>query len=583
MMHWNYIVMGMSTLLLVFLVWKELKKQAKRRLIARLLASVLAVISLACVALPIHIKRKTALQEKQAILLTEGYDPDSLAIFLRASGKNQTIYTEQEFSYAHPSGIRTLHIFGYGLTKEALQDLGETSIVFHPSVPPAGIRAINWKQKILPGEPLRIQGNFEHSLRDSVKLMLNSFHTVLDSVTIGPGNAADFELQTIPKHHGRAVYELFAVSGHDTLEKESIPVEVMPADSLKVFILASFPDFENKFLAGRLAQKGHAVVMRTAISRNKYDYTYLNIPRLSIGKLSPALLDKFHLVIADALELQSLDAGEISVLQHEIMQKGMGLIIKADSTANKSLFYTNSFPLIYTKEHTQQAIKIRITGSLADEAVLSEQPAYITAQPGTQSLVQDDQSRILVGGSLYGSGRLICTTLGNTYRWLLTGKKQEYDALWSWCLQKAARKTTNQESWHIVPVLPLIGKPVQLYLEKSDTAIPEVRTEEAVIHFSQDPVLLSRWKGTYWPGQAGWQLSRDQKEKPYYWYVYADHDWKSLYAVQKIKQTREYIAGHPYKDNSAEQLKLADWPIPKIYFYLVFLLGCLYLWVERKL
>jgi hypothetical protein len=501
---------------------------------------------------------------------------------MNTTGKNKAVYTVAEYLYAHPADIGTTHIFGYGLTKDECLDLQEADFVFHPTLPPAGIRSIDWKQKLFPGEQLRIQGNFMPSSAGPVKLLLSSFHTILDSVTIASAKPTDFELQTMPKQRGRTVYELLAVSGNDTLEKESIPIEVLPADSLKIFFLASSPGFENKFLAGRLAKNGHTVVMRTTISRNKYGYTYLNTSRFSIDQLSPALLDKFDLLIADALALQSLNDAELSVIRNEVAQKGMGLVIKTDSSADKPLFYKKIFPLVYSKEPAQQT-KLKIADGHSNGAVLTGQAAYINYQPGTQALVQDQQSHILVSTSLYGSGRLICTTLDNTYRWILAGNEREYDVLWSWCLKKAGRKKTEQETWNIAPALPRIDQPVQLFLAKTDTAIPELKTEENALSLSRDPVLFSQWKGTYWPARAGWQYSQDKKGGQYYWWAYDSRDWKSLYAYQKIDRTREYISTHPYRGRSDRQAKTTGLPLSPIYFYLVFLLSCLWLWVERKL
>ncbi|MDB5192555.1 MAG: hypothetical protein JWQ96_2118, partial [Segetibacter sp.] len=84
MTNWIYIVAGLSFLLLAFLFWKETNRVNKTGLVWRILASVLAVASLACLALPITYNKTTRIDSaKEAVLLTEGFNADSLSAFLR--------------------------------------------------------------------------------------------------------------------------------------------------------------------------------------------------------------------------------------------------------------------------------------------------------------------------------------------------------------------------------------------------------------------------------------------------------------------------------------------------------------------
>src|SRR3954471_15962408 len=94
MPEWNYIVIAMSFLLCCFLLWKEITRAKKSRLVWRIMASVLAVICLACVALPVSIKlTKTVSAVNEAILLAEGYDKDSVQKFLTNAADNFPVYS----------------------------------------------------------------------------------------------------------------------------------------------------------------------------------------------------------------------------------------------------------------------------------------------------------------------------------------------------------------------------------------------------------------------------------------------------------------------------------------------------------
>ncbi len=97
MIEWNYIVIGLSFLLLVFLLFKEIKRQNKARLSLRIVASLFAVICLACIALPVRYhKVKTIDAANEAILLTDGFDRDSLEHFLRSKEKVLPVFTLDE-------------------------------------------------------------------------------------------------------------------------------------------------------------------------------------------------------------------------------------------------------------------------------------------------------------------------------------------------------------------------------------------------------------------------------------------------------------------------------------------------------
>ena len=146
------------------------------------------------------------------------------------------------------AGLSKLHVFGYGLTREQWDRAGileegagshPPSLVFHPSVAGAGVTDVNWKQKLAPGERLQVQGRFFYgTIGQKVKLVLTGMGTTLDSLERGPGGKVDFELATVPAQAGRAVYHLVAVAGADTLEREDIPIEVVPGKALKILLLA---------------------------------------------------------------------------------------------------------------------------------------------------------------------------------------------------------------------------------------------------------------------------------------------------------------------------------------------------------
>ncbi len=324
MMAWNYIIIGLGLALLVFLLWKELRRPRRSRLTARAVATVLAVGALVCMGLPMSCRRQTGVREKEGVLLTEGYDVDSVREFLRGHAGMKMIRSDDV-------SMDRWHVFGYGLTREEWTALRPPSLVFHSSSLKAGLVTADWQRKLRKGEPLQVQGHWNGKGR--VTLLLEGMGQVLDS-TVVAGDSL-FSLNTVPAQVGRGAYKFVALMGKDTLEHEDIPVEVEAGRPLKVLLLASAPSAENTFLVSWLSKEGHAVASRTLVSKSKYQQVYANMAERPLGQLTSALLGDFDLVIADALTLSG--GGILPMLRRQVGEKGLGLVIRVDSAGGAAI------------------------------------------------------------------------------------------------------------------------------------------------------------------------------------------------------------------------------------------------------
>ncbi|HEY4061678.1 MAG TPA: hypothetical protein VGM30_07245 [Puia sp.] len=476
---WNDIVLGVCCILLMFLVWGEMRRADRRRLAMRIVASALAVIALACLELPLTYMR--------------------------------------------------------GLERHPLSPVpvpGRTE----------GIVSVDWTRKPGRGDSLRVQGRLaqgegkENNEGAKIRLLLTGMGEVLDSVEV-PVRGGTFALGTIPAVIGRTVYHLVVVrvgSGVavDTLEKEEVPVEVMPGRPLNILFLAASPDFENRFLIDWLSKGGHGIASRTRISRGKYDKAYVRLPELSMETLTSSLLDRFDLVIADAAELSSIGAGELSVLRKEVREKGMGLIIKTDSIGKKGL-------------------------------------------------------------SLDGAGKILYTAVDTTYSQVLSGKERPYAAYWSRILGQVAREAGLEERWRIEPGLPGVGEPVRVWLQTGEGGLPQgeiggmptVRKdgdeEGRSVYLAEDAQLPFFWRGAFWPETAGWQFSRSLQGDTSWWYAWPRGAWGSLRQVKTLRVGEAGAGDRERKSDARGSRSGADGPMGA-WFYGVFVICVLFLWAERK-
>jgi hypothetical protein len=92
-----------------------------------------------------------------------------------------------------------------------------------------------------------------------------------------------------------------------------------------------------------------------------------------------------------------------------------------------------------------------------------------------------------------------------------------------------------------------------------------------------------RWTAEYWPRKAGWQkISSGDKDT--FWYVFEEKDWQSVRASKKIQNTAKFInTNRNVPQQTGKDIRTYKYTFPAIYFFILFLIACSYLWIERKL
>lgn len=587
-MNWTITVLIICCLVAVFTVWKEYGRANRSHLLLRIFASLLAVAAFACIALPISYSKNVIGQDKHsAILLTTGFERDSLDNY-----KSDKLFTnDNAIAKAYPQAklirldelkadspaITQLHLFGYGLNADELKELNHLPVIFHPASAPDGITAVNWNQRLKAGEALRVQGKYKNNRSQPVKLVLKGLNTQLDTLTIPVKSSKGFELAAIPKNEGRSVYHLQAIAGTDTLTTENLPIEIDAINPLQILILSASPDFETRFLKNWLSENGFSVAVRSAISKDKFSSEYVNMQPLKLDHLSPALLDKFDLIVGDLSVLKS----EGTLLKEQVMQKGSGVIIRNDSLSKAGSWLQNDFPLERSNAPNQPSVSLIIKGKTSKSVPLKIDPVFIRSQNGTQSLVNDVQGHLLVSTSLAGPGRLTFTTVNNTFNWMLAGDKDDYADFWSLLISKTARKGVVAGNWLASP-LPMVNQPLQLQLETSLTP-GQISIERSMVAPVQNLLIPFEWGDTYWPATAGWHSIRQNNGQPAWCYVYEKDEWQGVKAFEKMAETRRYAKTNTVSATVTKQIhEKMRIDVPKIYFYLVLLLACSFLWVESK-
>lgn len=579
MMQYAMIIIALATL--VVLVWMEMKRLARPFLLLRLLASITAVIAMLFLVVPFPYSLTTS-SKKEIILLSEGYNKDSVDQFLKTADQSFQQFQLNHISFQQIADAATIHLFGNGFKDTNQLQLPNIPIVFHASDKQTGIQNIHWQESVVTGTALLVQGSCLNLSNKTAKLVLYGWRNRVDSIEIGAGKQQQFSFSVVPENEGRGLYHLTVLAGKDSLEKETIAYQVRPAKALKVLMLGASPDFETKFLKNWLADFGYTVISKNSISKEKYQKTYSNARQFDFEKVTTALLEEQDLIVSDEAAIQTLSATELAIVKQAISENGIGLILNVDSLLSKKNFINEIFS-IKSADSNKASIKISKLGeSNTTSPINLKHPFQIIENDGTQPLFIDQQKRVFASVAAYGKGKLLVNTVQKTSSWLLSGNKNDYRNYWTTLINQSARKETTLEAWNIKTELPRVDDAIAFAAQISSGNTPQLSIKNNELYPKQNELLPGFWDAIYWPEIAGWQTMIGTKGELRDWYIYTDRSWKAIYANKQINQTKAYLKNRL----SDETKKIAhinrESQIPPIYLFLIFLLSMAFLWVERK-
>ena len=590
-MKQEHIVIIVSALLFLFLAWKEMKRPSRAQLSLRLVTTALAVAALACIIVPVSWTTKRQLAElKELLLLTSGASNDLPAQYK----KLKTITTDPELASATiefvpdlaafvsaQNDISGLHIFGQGLNEQEWAALNTHQIKgnYHPPASPAGFTKANWPRVLQQGDKLLIEGNYNNTDRDSIKIILKGLGTTMDSVIIHGDSSQSFRLQCQPAHSGATLYELQALHREELIREEKLPVNILPASKPRVLFLSSSPGFETKFLGSWLYQNSYPAAIRNNVSLGKYDHQFLNMPAVSLQNISSSLLANFDVLIADDLALASLKATESAAVKAEV-SKGLGLILQTDSTVSLSGF-SKPFGVRKQAGHQAAARALRMAGLAAKTKPLAGELWFsIQSDPFSQALVTDEQQAAIVSSRLSGAGKIVLNTAAWTYSWILSGNEENYSAFWSLLIGQAARPEARKTRWQYRSAFPTTDEATELVLEAAASDPPVIKTGGAELYTTQTSYLPDTWTATWWPVHPGWQTlaSTDTVSM----YVFEEGDWSTAKASELISRNNMHAAQQKSIERKHSEGQQQRNRVPVVVFYLIFLAAVSYLWWEAK-
>ncbi|MEJ8758380.1 hypothetical protein WG947_15310 [Pontibacter sp. H259] len=594
-----YLPWLLATLVVLLLLWLAWRRPNRQRLAWRLLASIVAGISFVLIVFPPTIKQSVNLSA--AILLTEGYNTDTLDKLLRQQEAKPIVYTlGTDADNAIPltnlftlrqkqEGLQTLHLLGYGLEEQQLKALDSIRLIPHLSELPTGVSAVQWPQEVKLGEAVTVAGKYKSA--GQTKIYLHATGQLRDSADIKTDSTYTFNLNYTPKQAGRQVYNLLAKTGGKSDTLGQVPVQVNEQQQLSILLLASAPSFEFKFLKNHLAEQQHTVAYRTTVSKGISQTEWVNMPKTDLNRITPKLLQNFDVVITEPQALQSMSTGERASLQRAVTEDGLGVLtIATEPAPNRNTSFFTSFQ---SKRLSQQDVRSTHANWTGSEGIINAAPYSLVSSTAVTGLVTEQGSNLLAGAKRAGWGNVAMSYVPQTVQWRLEGKDEVYASYWSTILSAIAKEQVKEKFWQLEkPQVPQPNNPVILSFTDY-TLTTSSNTPTATITSLSDSVTSNlplaqniyqpeKYNGSFWPHSTGWHKVETADAAPYYFYVQTDKDWE-FENIAVRKTGTEAFAAQQNATATTNTVAYKEEPVSLIWFFILFALSSGFLWLEEKL
>ncbi len=538
-------------------VWFEFKRADQSNIALRISALVVVVSSLVAMALKPYTYQEANVNT--TIVLTEGHQKSDSLKLMHPNSK----IIDWSDDILESSLSSHLIVKGFGIPKYDHWKLEGKQVDFVPENLSKGIIDVSYDLETEVDREwqikLQTKGLSGHTLK------LEAFGGIVDSVSILSDGVQ--ELSFTPSSEGRYVFHIQLMDGEGVMTKTyTVPIIIKASKKLNVLILNDQPNFETRFLKNHLKSKGHQLFVRTKITTDKYRYESIGLDIERMPTMTEELLEQFDLIVMSPEGLTSLPRSQKRVLNNTISNHGVGLLIYGSG-------YTK-LPS-WSQFKTAGTEKEEISLTLGEQSEMLPINGYFVEPGLLEETVLGEDDEVVMAAKRIGKGKTGIITLANTYQLALSGKADFYSKLWSQAIQFLLKR--EDDPWHISPSFTYPHEPLDFQLVSTDDR-PEVHYQHMQLPLRQHEFIADRWYGQLWPMKSGWHLLQEKTEK--WFYVFEEGDW------QEVRQAGTLAANKlAFSDTSStlRKIEMAPSEISLWWFFLLFLLGLGYLWLEPKL
>ncbi|MDZ7648640.1 MAG: hypothetical protein U5K54_16465 [Cytophagales bacterium] len=566
-----------ALILLTFLVWKEIERKI-RFLSARITAVLFMILSI--VASLLQPTRTSEMETDGAILLTKNYDRAKADSLVKKYPTLAILCVNEAIDFKDARILQPYELFDY--KSEIAYVLGDglpayeeriisTPYAFIPSKLPIGVTQLTIPANVHVGQMATISGTVNTEGRST--LILKGPSQAEDSITLKGAGLKSFSLSFESRQAGLFQYSLTMRDSLNDETEERLPIEIRPEEKLNILFIQKYPTAEVRYLKNYLSEKGHAITVRSQISRTNFHYEYSNHESIRIDRLTPEILESFDLLFLDSESLSGLSASELKNLEQSC-REGLGAILFINSADTK-----NKIPLLNASASTYAQDTVRLKGTTTSFVLPATPVSIVTSSVTTPIIISSN--RTLSGYVNVGAGKIGFQLLHETYRLLLEGKENDYASLWSPLLEATTRLKPQQFKIQLDNQFPYYSDEPLLINVIAASVEPILKSENTPFPLQEDVIVDDYWHTTTWAGKAGWHQLHTQDSTQLNYFVAAADEWQTL---RIANQHRHHISRSTfYSERAQRELTSITKPIFSLLFFIIFLLASGFLWLAPKL
>ncbi len=568
---WQVLIIGL--LLMIIFIWKEWQERANKRFWIRFSVGLIALSSLAMLALKPAINKEA--KSYKALIITDGHTKEQLDSLRKQHRKVKLIsYKVSEALFDANAIPDTAFVIGNGIAPFDLWQLDSVNTVYLKGTLPKGITRFKYTSDLTVGKQFVFKGIYTKAGKGRKLLLKGPGGIELDSITLKDTLVQSFNLKTDVAVSGKFIFSIQETDSLGTVfSANPIPVLVKNPKTLKILMLNSFPTFESKYLKNYLAEMGHELLVRSQITKGRFKYEYFNRNRTPIGKLIKENLSTFDLVLLDPITLRNLGDKTREEFKKAMRFDGLGVFIQSD---NNGLNDVKRFGDFSFKPDGFNQIR-----NLNDSKVnISKLPVSFN-RDFTLGAIHTSNGQIVSAFKRIGNGKIGTSVLQSSYELLLRGNSNEYQQLWSKIIGKISKKERQLVEWSIDSKIAYQNHPFEFNLRTAANNVTVRSNNEFNIPLKEDIDVANLWHGKTYPKKMGWNsLSIQEDSIAIMDYFVTD---TSKWLAHNTYQTM--IKNSRFANKASRGLKKSyvTKAISPLWFFLVFIFCLGYLWLEPKI
>lgn len=452
-------------------------------------------------------------------------------------------------------------IYGFGLSAVELDQLDDYKINFSPSPLVTGITSMEIPP-ITEGSSWFLRGKVASSDSDmprSVKMSINSKNykvDILDGV---------FSIESVAPPAGRYIVDLdILTSAGDTIS-EITSVNVLHEPTWNMLVLSSYPTFELNYLKNYWTSLGNGFAMKSKVSKEKYQTSYVNAPVIAIEELTYQKVKQFDFIITDVSSWNDLSDIERRNVLGVVSKEGSSLILRPQRAGEKAVLIT----------HPQWSeAEEEIVSRGQEEIELINYPiasAWRSMRYGKTSLAKY-ASR--------GLGHIGVLSIGDTYRLILADQNVLYQNIWSEIFSNLfvdfnAQTQILGDQW----IWADEQRMLQLYHPEKIESAP-ILNDSTTLSLLEVPFLENVVEVDVWSEQGYNQLSFGDNESGFVFYAHNKDSWAAmrqdeLYTINGLAS----VSSKGIERGTQFQQKTISY----FWWYALVLFGFCGLWIDERL